>query len=231
MSATVSLSKTQHNAGWILNVDGKELPRNTEWSVHSPFGSVHTAVVLDAAGKPVFDRPTYREAPNVNLVVWGRTHAGEVRIAVIRQPRPHADDPARPGEQNSQIVFGQTPMGFAEKLLGESIEETAARETEEETGARVVVAIERPACPWHNPNPTFVATWSDLLFVEVDLLRIEELRSTRNEPIFSAEFVSPAELIRRVREGKDDHGAMYRMCTSNSAWFIFFCAHPEFFLA
>lgn len=153
MSATVSLSKTQHNAGWILNVDGKELPRNTEWSVRSPFGSVHTAVVLDAAGKPVFDRPTYREAPNVNLVVWGRTHAGEVRIAVIRQPRPHADDPARPGEQNSQIVFGQTPMGFAEKLLGESIEETAARETEEETGARVCCCDRAPGVPLAQSEP------------------------------------------------------------------------------
>jgi hypothetical protein len=75
------------------------------------------------------------------------------------------------------------------------------------------------------------STWSDLVFVQVDLERVEALRSTRDEPIFSAEFISPAELIRRVKLGEDDHGAKYRMCTSNSVWFIFFCCHPELFVA
>jgi ADP-ribose pyrophosphatase YjhB (NUDIX family) len=232
MSATVRLSDTEHAAGWILRVNGVDMPRDTEWSVQSKFGSVQTAVVLDKDGKPVFDRPSYHEAPNVNLVVWGRNRAGEVKIAVIRQPRPHADNPQQSPElKNESIVFGQTPMGFAEKVLGESPEDAARRETNEETGAKIVLSIERPKCPWHNPNPTFVATWSDLLFVQVDLEKIEELKSTRNEPIFSAEFISPAELIHRVCEGEDDHGAMYRMCTTNSVWFIFFCVHPELFVA
>jgi hypothetical protein len=232
MSATVPLSSTTHKPGWILTVNGTELPPETEWQVNSKFGSVETAVVLDSNGKPVFDRPAYHEASNVNLVVWGRNRAGEAKIAVVRQPRPHANDPTQEiATRNRAIVFGQTPMGFAEKILGESIEETARRETGEETGATVVVGIERPSYPWHNPNPTFVATWSDLLFVQVNLERVEELKSTRDEPIFSAEFISPAELIRRVKLGEDDHGAKYRMCTSNSVWFIFFCCHPELFVA
>lgn len=232
MSATVPLSKTTHNAGWRITVDGIQMPADTDWQVDSKFGSIEPVVVLDAEGKPVFDRPEYREASNVNLVVWGRTRGGDVKIAVLRQPRPHADDPAQSmALRNRAIVFGQTPMGFAEKILGESLEETAKRETGEETGATLVLSIEKPKYPWHNPNPTFVATWSDLLFVEVDLERIEDLKSTRDEPIFSAEFISPAELIRRVREGTDDFGAKYRMCTSNSVWFIFFCSHPELFVA
>ena len=230
MSATKRLSDVpKHRAGWKLCVNGVVMPENTEWEIRSPFGSVESAVVLDSKGVPVFDRPSYREAKNVNLVVWGRDASG-IKIAVLRQPRPHSDDPERdPGVENQAVVFGQTPMGFAEKILGESLEDTAVRETAEETGARLVLHIEKPTYPWHNPNPTFVATWSNLLFVEVDLEKIEQLRFTRSEPIFSAEFISPKVLIGRIREGKDEKGAVYRMCTSNSAWLIFFCTHPEFF--
>ncbi len=227
MTATKRLSETDHVPGWKLAVNG--MPVEGDWKVTSPFGSVTTAVVCDAAGVPVFDRPVYREAPNVNLVVYGKTSEGDVRIAVIRQPRPHADDPLQPDAVGHEpVVFGQVPMGFAEKILGESIEATAVRETTEETGAQVVLSVTRPNYPWHNPNPTFVATWSDLLFVEVDLARIEQLRSTRHEPIFSAEFISPAVLIQRVAEGVDDAGAVYRMCTANSVLLIFFATFPKF---
>lgn len=226
MTATKRLAKTNHLPGWKLRVDGNVV--SGDWEAVSAFGSVETAVVCDASGVPVFDRPLYREAPNVNLVVYGKTSTGEVRIAMIRQPRPHADDPKQPGVNgHAPMTFGQVPMGFAEKILGESIEATAARETAEETGAHVVLSVTRPKYPWHNPNPTFVATWSDLLFVEVDLAQVERLRSTRNEPIYSAEFISPAELIRRVAAGEDDTGAVYRMCTANSILFIFFATFPE----
>jgi ADP-ribose pyrophosphatase YjhB (NUDIX family) len=227
MAATVRLGDTAHSPGWKLLVDGQ--PVSGDWEVRSPFGSVETAVVLDSKGSPVFDRPAYREAPNVNLVVYGKTPTGEVRIAIIRQPRPHADDPEQPGvDGHDPVVFGQVPMGFAEKILGESIEETAKREAAEETGAGVVLSVTRPQYPWHNPNPTFVATWSDLLFVEVDLARVEKLRSSRNEPIYSAEFISTTEPIGRVAAGRDEQGAVYRMCTANSVLFIFFATFPEF---
>jgi len=92
-----------------------------------------------------------------------------------------------------------------------------------------VLGVESPNCPWHNPNPTFVATWSDLVFVEVDFKAITALKHDRHEPIFSAEYISATELRSRVAKGRDDQNALYRMCTANSAWFIFFCTHPELF--
>lgn len=225
MAATILQADTGHKPGWKLQIDHE----SSHWKVVSDFGSIESVVVVDKDGAPVFDRPVYRESPNVNLVVYGRTGSGNIKIAVIRQPRPHADQPDKPGvDGHEPVVFGQVAMGFAEKILGEDPEATARRETAEETGASVVLSVTKPKVPWHNPNPTFVSTWSDLLFVEVDLNKVEKLRSTRNEPIFSAEFIDPSELISRVAAGEDDAGALYRMCTSNSVWLIFFATFPEF---
>lgn len=233
MTATRRLEASPgYQAGWRLVVNGQEMPPETEWEVRSDrFGAVHTAVVLDKDEQPVFDRPAYIEAPNVNMIAYGRGKDGVVRVAVIRQPRPHADDPERPGvDGHPPVVFGQIPMGFAEKITGEKVEsssDAARREVGEETGASVILRVSQPAYPWHNPNPTFVRTWSDLWFVEVDLERIEDLRSTRNEPIYTAEYVTVPELLRRIRDGKDHQGAVYRMCTANSLWLIFFATFPE----
>lgn len=217
-------------ARWKLEVAGND------WICSSKFGSVETAVVVDAGGLPVFDRPLYREAPNVNCVVWGRDKDGVAKFAVLRQPRPHSDDPENPGNNHEPVVFGQIVMGFLERIIGkdlteryESVEGGASREASEEAGVNVVLNIERPNYPWHNPNPTFVATWSDLVFVEVDLEQISLLKQDRNEPIFSAEYITAGELRQRIMLGKDGESAVYRMCTANSAWFIFFCCYPELF--
>lgn len=226
MTATKRLKDVPgYKPGWTLTGEGGD------WCVISRFGEVHTAVVLDTAGQPVFDRPAYREAPNVNIIAWGRRkrlfRKDDVRVAVIRQPRPHADDPERPGNDHPPVVFGQIPMGFMEKILGENGLDAAKRETGEETGATAVIRVTQPKYPWHNPNPTFVPTWSDLYFVEVDLDKVEALKADRNEPIYSAEYISVRELLRRIREGKDERGAVYRMCTANSLWMIFFATYPE----
>lgn len=223
---------------WRLVVGGGAGPiiPCTDWMCMSPFGSVEGAVVVDAEGKPAFDRPLYREAPSVNVVAYGIDSDGVAKFAVVSQPRPHADDPEQPGSNDHDpVVFGQIVMGFLAKVIGkdlvdayESVKAGAAREIAEESGAQVILDIERPAYPWHNPNPTFVATWSDLVFVKVDLGAIGKFRSTRGEPIFNAEFIPASELMRRVRDGKHEN-AVYRMCTANSAWFIFFCTHPELF--
>lgn len=233
MTATRKLSEVPgYTPRWKLTVNGMSIAG--EWHITSPFGSVDTAVVLHDDGKPNFDRPVYREAPHVNCVVWGREKDGVAKFAVLRQPRPHSDDPEEPGNKHRPVMFGQTPMGFIDKIIGkdlipklEDVEHAAAREASEEAGVRVVLNVERPSYPWHNPNPTFVATWADLVFVEVDLDKIDELKPDRNEPIFSAEYVTSAELRRRIALGKDEAGAVYRGCTSNSVWMIFFCVHPE----
>jgi len=224
---------------WNLSVEGVPQPLGCDWEVRSPFGSAGPRIVMGPDGKPVFDRVGIREAPNVNVVVYGIDENGKARFAVIRQPRPHSDlpEPENRGKDGHQpVVFGQIVMGFLEKLIGkdliakyESVQQGAVREASEEGGVSVVLDIEYPKCPWHNPNPTFVETWSDVPFVKVDLSAIQKLKADRNEPIFSAEYVTFSELRRRVAEGKDETGALYRMCTANSAWFIFFCCHPEFF--
>lgn len=239
MAATIGLEgKTgwllAHNV-WGLSLNGIPVSRDTVWEVRSSFGSVRNVIVPDAKGEPVFTRPEYREAPHVNCVVWGREKDGVAKFAVLRQPRPHADDPEASGGHTS-VVFGQVVMGFLDRIIGkdlvtryETAERGAAREAEEESGVSVVLSIERPQYPWHNPNPTFVATWADLVFIEVDLGSIREIASDRHEPIFSAEYIVAEELLRRIAMGKDEEGAVYRGCTSLSVWMVFFATHPEFF--
>lgn len=188
-------------------------------------------------GTPNFDRAIVYESPATNVVAWGwkRNWWGkkEAYIAVIRQPRPHADDPENQWHDgHAPVTFGQLPMGFRDKLLGgafETPEAGAAREVSEETGATAVISIRKPLVPWHNPNPTFVGSWTDILFVQVDLKKVEKLKANRNEPIYTAEYVPVRELLRRIRIGRDEQGAYYRMCTANSLWFIFFTTHPELF--
>jgi len=216
---------------WVLRVkkaDGSvEEYEGVDWEAVSPFGSVRSAVVTDEEGKPVYDRPRYEEAPNVNIIAWGRDkNTREIKVALITQPRPHADDPENP-KNSKTLIFAQIPMGFKDRILGkdhleafESSKEAAARETAEETGASVIKDISQPEFPYHNPNPTFVGTWSDLVFVEVDLERIEALKKDRNEPIFAAEYIPLKQLWKELRAGKTERG-ITRMCTSNSALLIF----------
>lgn len=218
-------------ANWILRIkrpDGTlEELQGIDWEAVSRFGRVVSAVVADDEGRPQFDRPRYEEAPNVNIVAWGRDKiTRKIKVALISQPRPHSDDPENP-DNTKTLTFAQIPMGFKENLLGkdqlaayESAQEAAARETTEETGASVIRDIFQPEYPFHNPNPTFVGTWSDLAFVEVDLEKIEELKQDRKEPIFKAEYVPLQQLIKEVKAGKTDRG-IARMCTSNSALLIF----------
>lgn len=234
MTATKRLKDCPtHKAGWVLKVNGEEMPPDTEWEINSRFGDIKTAVVMKPDGTPGFDKPVVYEAPATNVVAWGRGKDG-VRVGVIRQPRPHADDPRNQWQNDhAPIVIGQLPMGYLDTLAGgkfETPEEGAVREVGEETGATAVISIERPNCPWHNPNPTFVASWTDLLFVEVDLDKVEALKADHNEPIYSAEYISVPELLRRIRQGQDEKGAYYRMATANSLWFIFFACYPEFFV-
>jgi hypothetical protein len=240
----VSIKKLQEFFGntdrWKLMIGTPpkqyQVEEGVDWECVSPFGTVRNVVVVDDDFQPVFDRPEYREAPNVNVVVWGRDEDGMVKLAVLSQPRPHADNPfMEPGNPCDPVVFGQIVMGFNKrKVLGanavdlfESAKDAATRESAEEAGVRVIRNIEVPHVPWHNPNPTFVATWSDLLFVEVDLEALEAVRSTRSEPIYRAEFISVSELMRRIAAGRGPNEELYRMCTANSAWMIFFATHPE----
>ncbi len=208
---------------WSLSINGH--PMTGEWNISSRFGEVRQVVVIGADGKPIFDRPMYREAPHVVSVVYGYDQDKNCRVGIIRQSRPHADDPRRPGDDHPPVVFGATPMGFRDKLINslnfETPQMAGTREVEEEAGATTVIKVSTPEYPWENPAPSFCGTWADMVFIEVDLRRIEALKADPTEPIHSAEYITLDELIERIACGVDSQGAMYRDSRSNSAWMSF----------
>lgn len=227
---------------WRLTVQGPDgpivYPAGTDFDFSSPFGSFKSAVVTNPDGTPNHDKGIAYEAPATNVVAWGLDDDASVCIGIIHQPRPHADDPTKSqtehqGEQNLAMIFGQIPMGYLDKLAGgrfQTPEEGATAEVSQETGASTILKIERPLCPWQNPNPTFVGSWTDLLFVQVDLKKIEELKFDHNEPIYKAEYIRVPELLRRIAAGRHE-GVYYRMGISNAVLMTFFATHPEFFAA
>ncbi|MBP6859313.1 MAG: NUDIX hydrolase [Candidatus Magasanikbacteria bacterium] len=220
------------DVNWTLYVDRPDGARDQfagiNWEATSRFGAVRNVVVCGVDGTPAFDRPEYREAPSVNVVAWGRTKDGAIKIGVMHEARPHADDPRNPRSREA-VVVGQIPMGFKDKVVGkfESGPDAATREVREETGA-AVVEVFQPNHPYHNACPTFVASWTDLLFVEVDLDRIENINPQHGELIYKAEYIEVSELLRRIRKGEHE-GALYRAATTLSILMIFFATFPDFF--
>lgn len=217
---------------WKLAVNGKEMPVGTDFEMKSRFGTVKSAVVMNADNTPAFDKPIVYEADAVIVVAFGIAKDDTPRIAVIRQHRPHADDPLNKWQDGHKaVLIGQPAMGYLDKVTGDKLEVPeagAVRETGEETGASAVLSVERPKCPWQNPNPTHCGYWTDLVFVKVDLEKVEALKADHTEPIYSAEYISVPELFRRIRKGQDEAGAYYRMAIANSVWMLFFATHPEF---
>lgn len=196
-------------------------------STSDRYGWFKSAVAVGKDGQPIYERPEAGEAKNVNIVAYGRDpKTDELKIAIISQARPHADNVFEP-DSKENMVFAQIPMGFLDKVIGkdqlkrfESVEEGAAREVTEETGSTVVKSIVLPNYPQHYPNPTFISTTSNVVFVEVDLEQVDKMKMDRNEPIFRAEYVPLEEVLEDIRLGKTERGYA-RMATSNSALLIF----------
>ncbi|MEK7605314.1 MAG: hypothetical protein AAB478_02190 [Patescibacteria group bacterium] len=196
----------------------------------SRFGFAEVRVQTKADGTPDFDRVVVGEAPNINAVCWYRK-GGIIYIAVVIQARPLADKPdGTPADP--PIIFAQPcVMGFKEKILGtnlaaafESDDDAVRREALQEAGARGIKNI--TFLGYHNPNPTFCATWSEVWDVEVDPKMIsDQLDAT--ELIFRAEYI-PALLV-LARIGTDVHdGVSYRAATPNDAFTIWLARHmPE----
>jgi hypothetical protein len=183
MTATKRLGDVPgHTAGWTLVVNGQEMPKTTEWEVRSTYGCVETAVVINAQGNPAFDRPAYSEAPNVNMVAYGRTSNGEVRVAIIRQPRPHADDPEdRTANDHAPVVFGQVPMA---KILRRQHRAKQRKKRERQSCCR----LRDPHVPTTTRTPhSFVlglilcslkSTWTVLLSCAVRIVNLYTRQST-----------------------------------------------------
>lgn len=234
-------NKRPADVNWTLEVHTEEGVKNfvgVDWRCYGRFGEVGNVVVCDKDGKPAFDRPFYQEVRAINAIAYGRDPINdEVRIAVVKEERPHADDPENPDSEEA-VMFGQVPMGFMEKLVGkdaskewEDAESATVREVGQETGHKVVKSISRPPCPWHTASPSFTKSWVDLVFIEVDLDIIARLKLERGELIYKAEFIPVRTLIERIKQGKDEDGALYRGATSNSLWMIFFACFPELFVS
>lgn len=219
-------------ANWTLRVrhlDGsvEDMPHGTDWEAVSRFGSFRSAVITNPDGSPAFDKPRADEAPAVNVVAYGKDkQTGELKIAMVSQPRPHADNDFEP-TNTDDMLFEQIPMGYLEKIIGkdpitktESAQQGAIRETSEETGASAVLDVSAPDYSKHYPNPTFVGSSTDVVFVEVDLDKIESLKEDKSEPIYKAEYIPLSELMDDIKRGKTERGYA-RMGTSNSAILIF----------
>lgn len=208
---------------WSMNPERGE--------VRSRFGFGQIRVQKRSDGSPDFDRLVYGEAPNINCVVWGRDSDGIYKVGVVIQARPFADMPT--GEPaDTPIAFGQPcVMAFSlRNIVGEGIsrayesgDDTSVREALEEAGAVVI----HPPLPmgYHNPNPTFVATWSQLFEIEVDLSKVTE-PTDQTELIYRAEYISVKELLARIAEG-EHQGVSYRSATANDAFFVWLAKHPE----
>lgn len=186
----------------------------------SQYGFAELRVQLDSEGKPAFDRMVYGESPNINAVVYGSRN-GVLYVGVVIQARPFSDKPdGNPADP--PIVFGQPcAMGF--NLEGVSGRDNAIREASEEAGTESAV-INVESLGYHNPNPTFCATWSELFAIQVDLDKIDSQKVDRTEGIYKAEYLPLAELIRRIGLGVYE-GVNYRSATANDALFVWLSKH------
>ena len=198
--------------------------------IYSRFGYAEVRVQIKGDGSPDFDRVVYGEAPNINAVVFGREPDGTIKVAITVQARPFSDNPDS-SPASPPLVFGQPcVMGFLQRIVGqrlaqayESADDGAVREALEEVGARGILSVSNMGS--HNPNPTFCATWSNLLEIEVDLARVQEDVDSA-ELIYKAEYLPVAEVLRRIAEGEHE-GVNYRSATANDAFFVWIARHPE----
>ncbi len=209
-----------------LNGEIEEFEPGTDWEAISRFGRVTSAVVTNPDGSPAFDRPRYDEAPNINAVAWGQDKkTGEVKIGIITQARPHADNVFE--DSDEPMMFESVPMGFMQKIVGkddiERLEhkgEAAAREVMEEAGAQAVLDIVHPEYGSHYPNPTYTGTTSEVVFIKVDLDNIDKMKTDKSELIYKVDYIPLKQVLADIKAGKTERGYA-RMATSNSVILMF----------
>ena len=203
---------------WVVDEDG--------FGLHSRFGAARIRVQLKPDGTPDFDRVAYTEAPAINAVAWGVEEDGTIKVAVVNQARPFADNvdgtPADPPK-----VFGQAAiLGFLNKIIGEGFEsalEAGRRETGEESGASVVLSVKPMG---HQiSQPTLATSWGTLLDIQVDLSQLNQ-DVDRSELIYKAEYLPLWEIRQRVAD-EEVEAVNYRPCVPNAALFVWLCTHPE----
>lgn len=216
IDGNIAKAKGFNKGTWKLQVDGNH------WQCVSPkFGEVEYFVVTDKDGNPQFDRPRYHEAPHIITVVWGKKKEEYVYIGLVLEARPHAI-PYDSSSPYSDVKFWGVPRGFLN--AGETPEEAARREAGEESGAAVV--LESKEAGYIYPNPTFCATFGPVIFLKVDLDRLEAIRPTRGEKIYKAQFFAEEQVKQMIVRGKYGDGLL-EDGVSLAALMKFFAVSPS----
>ncbi len=185
----------------------------------SPFFDIQPGIIVGRDGTLLYDRPLISEKPSVLVVAWGRDAKGKLRLGIIRQGRPPADDPKSPGNDHPPVVFGQVAMGYFDD--GESIVEAALRERLEEAGKGRVLGIEVLDFPLFSVEPNTYQTWHKIAFVEMDLSTIDAGHSAGDEMIHSVAYLPLFDVLRYITEGRDETGAYYRGGTTLGPIMVF----------
>ncbi|MEK7573529.1 MAG: hypothetical protein AAB531_03840 [Patescibacteria group bacterium] len=193
--------------------------------IHSNFGFAEVRVQTKPDGTPDFDRAVYGESPSINAVAYGIDADGIYRVLVVFQERPFADMPdGVPADP--PIVFGQPCVMAFNADKAETMVATAIRELEEEGGAGSKALISSAdKMGHHNPNPTFVVTWSELFEIRVDLNKVG-IPTDTEERIKGTAWLPIREVLERIGNGEHS-GINYRNATANDTLFVWLARHPE----
>lgn len=192
----------------------------------SPYFDIQPGLIMGKDGKPMYDRPLIREIPSVLVVMWGRDALGLIRLGMIRQKRPPADDPKFPGNNHPPATFAQVVMGY---LHGDSIQEGALKEKVEEAGKSRVLDMKVLSFPQFNMEPNTFATWHSVAFMEVDLSTVDEGHTAEGEFITSVTYKTVSDVLMHIAEGWDETGTYYRGGGTLAALMIFFASRPDLF--
>lgn len=215
---------------WTLKInhpDGRiEELLAVDWVATSRFGKVYNAVMVDAEGSLLYDRPVADLAPGVAAVVWGRCpNTGEIKIALLSQEFSGPHDPEN-SSSTLPIKLLQVPAGYKDNERGV---DAIVREVKEETGCYSILNLSKPEYPYANASASFQVNWVEFYFVEVDLSDARN-KPDASEGIAGVEFVGVRQLLAMIREGKVASG-IFRDTFTLGLLMVFFSNHPEFWVS
>lgn len=167
---------------------------------HPRFGSIFHVAICDEAGKPIYDQPIWSEPigavivpvdENSNIAFIENYRAISPSDGKCGSHPPSASDLAQRGKFSLEL-----PRGFGDP--GESSEETARRETQEETGCKVTDII---YLGQSNSNTTFFINNSPVWLAYVTRSHEAQDKPDKYENIRNVRFMELQEAIRCVRLG------------------------------
>lgn len=200
-----------HFRRWRATIGDQTYPVGVPVRLESPFGSVEIVAVPKPDETGVrSDSIAVRRAPNVHIVAWGLDPEGYFRILIIDEQQPLADDPMRRDTNgHSPVVFATIPKGFIND--GETPEDAARRRLSQEAKAAWrVLNVTRPFKPFTNPEPAYVVSWSDIVFVELDIGDMPSYEGKSEVAgIQRWRLYTHDQVLSYIAAGEDDQGASW----------------------